>query len=309
MSTAFILNIPSRQQSNGETLIRGYVSNYASQAGYINAVIQSVAWVDGVYVVAGNVIGAQQFQNSFPLSSAYTNLIAALGPSASPAPVPSPSATSSVALPVGIAVGATALGVIVAGTAIYLTRQKRRRISFDPKAPTVMNALKNAIPTTLLSPLGTNGSLPNAIQPVNNTNEGYYDPELAIRPISFQENSHVQTLQKQASLPAAEMKARINFVAINNSKPSYDKIKSVSASLSPQIPHGFQQSASTRQLAHPFIARRHTLPPPPVSEFDLNRDSPSLQAAPPPPPPEMEEPRVAFNTRPVRQNYPPPPVE
>jgi hypothetical protein len=171
----------------------------------------------------------------------------------------------------------------------------------------VMNALKNAIPTTLLSPLGTNGSLPNAIQPVNN--EGYYDPEQATRPISFQENSHVQTLQKQASLPAAEMKARINFVAINNSKPSYDKIKSVSASLSPQIPHGFQQSASTRQLAHPFIARRHTLPPPPVSEFDLNRDSPSLQAAPPPPPPEMEEPRVAFNTRPPRQNYPPPPVE
>ena len=305
MSTAFILNIPSRQQSNGETLIRGYVSNYASQAGYINAVIQSVAWVDGAYVVAGNVIGAQQFQNSFPLSSAYTNLLAALVPSASPAQAPS--TAPSVALPVGIAVGATALGVIVAGTAIYLTRQKRRRISFDPNAPTVMNALKNAIPTTRLSPLGTNGSLPTAIQPVNN--EGYYDPEQATRPISFQENSHVQTLQKQASLPAAEMKARINFVAINNSKPSYDKIKSVSASLSPQIPHGFQQSASTRQLAHPFIARRHTLPPPPASEFDLNRDSPSLQAAPPPPPPEMEEPRVAFNTRPPRQNYPPPPVE
>jgi hypothetical protein len=308
MSTAFILNIPSRQQSNGETLIRGYVSNYASQAGYINAVIQSVAWVDGAYVVAGNVIGAQQFQNSFPLSSAYTNLIAALGPSASQAPAQASSTSSSIALPVGIAVGATALGVIVAGTAIYLTRQKRRRISIDPNAPTVMNALKNAIPTTLLSPLGTNGSLPNAIQPVNNTNEDYYDPELAIRPLSFQENSHVQTLQKQASLPAAEMKGRINFVAINNSKSVNDKIKSASASSSPQIPHGFQQSASTRQLVHPFMTRRHTLPPPPATEFDLNRDSPSLQPPPPPPPPE-EEPRAAFNARPVRQNYPPPPVE
>jgi hypothetical protein len=308
MSTAFILNIPSKQQSNGETLIRGYVSNYASQAGYSNAVIQSVAWVDGAYIVAGNVIGAQQFQNSFPLSSAYTNLIAALGPSASPASAPS--TASSVALPVGIAVGATALGVIIAGTAIYLTRQKRRRIAFDPNAPTVMNTLKNAIPTTRMSPLGTNGSLPTAIQSVNNTNGDYYDPEQATRPVSFQENSHVQTLQKQASLPASEMKARINFVAINNSKPSYDKIKSASASASssPQIPHGFQQSASTRQLAHPFMARRHTLPPPPVSEFDLNRDSPSLQPPPPPPPPE-EEPRAAFNARPTRQNYPLPPVE
>jgi hypothetical protein len=301
MSTAFILNIPSRQQSNGETLIRGYVSNYASQAGYVNAVIQSVAWVDGAYVVAGNVIGAQQFQNSFPLSSAYTNLIAALGPSASQVPAQAPSSASSIALPVGIAVGATALGVIVAGTAIYLTRQKRRRISIDPNAPTVMNALKNAIPTTRLS-------LPNAIQPVNNTNEDYYDPEQATRPVSFQENSHVQTLQKQASLQASEMKARINFVAINNSKSINDKIKSASASSSPQIPHGFQQSASTRQLVHPFMARRHTLPPPPVSEFDLNRDSPSLQQPPPPPPPE-EESRAAFNARPVRQNYPPPPVE
>jgi hypothetical protein len=306
MSTAFILNIPSRQQSNGETLIRGYVSNYASQAGYVNAVIQSVAWVDGAYVVAGNVIGAQQFQNSFPLSSAYTNLLAALGPSASPAQAPS--SASSVALPVGIAVGATALGVIVAGTAIYLTRQKRRRISIDPNAPTVMNALKNAIPTTRMSPLGTNGSLPTAIQSVNNTNGDYYDPEQATRPVSFQENSHVQTLQKQASLQASEMKARINFVAINNSKSINDKIKSASASSSPQIPHGFQQSASTRQLVHPFMARRHTLPPPPVSEFDLNRDSPSLQQPPPPPPPE-EESRAAFNARPVRQNYPPPPVE
>jgi hypothetical protein len=302
MSTAFILNIPSKQQSNGETLIRGYVSSYAAQAGYSNAVIQSVAWVDGAYIVAGNVIGAQQFQTSFPLSSAYTNLLAALGPSPLPAQAPTqaPSSASSVALPVGIAVGATALGVIVAGTVIYITRQKRRRISIDPNAPTVMNALKNAIPTTRLS-------LPNAIQPVNNTNEDYYDPELAARPISFQENSHVQTLQKQASLPAAEMKARINFVAINNSKSVNDKIKSASASSSPQIPHGFQQSASTRQLTHPFMARRHTLPPPPVSEFDLNRDSPSLQ--PPPPPPPEEEPRRAFNAMPPRQNYPPPPLE
>ena len=300
MSTAFILTIPSTQQSNADTLIRGYVSNYAAQAGYSNAVIQSVAWVDGAYVVAGNVVGAQQFQNSFPLSSAYTNLLAALVPR----PSPTPSSAPSVALPVGIAVGATALGVIIAGTAIYLARQKRRRISFDPNAPTVMNQLKNAIPATRMS-------LPTAIQPVNN--EGYYDPEQATRPISFQDNSHVQTLQKQASLPAAEMKARMNFVPINN-KLSYDKAKmsSVSASApapaSPVIPHGFQQSASIRQLAHPFMARRHTLPPPPASEFDLNRDSPSLQPPPPPPPPE-EEPRRAFNAMPPRQNYPPPPVE
>ena len=257
--------------------------------------IQSVVWVDGAYVVAGNVVGAQQFQNGFPLSSVYTNLLAALVPSASPAPT----AASSVALPVGIAVGATALGVIVAGTTIYLTRQKRRRIAFDPNAPTVINQLKNAIPTTRMS-------LPAAIQPINN--EDYYDPEHATYPVNFQENSHVQTLQKQASLPAAEMKARINFIPVNNSKSLNDKIKIASALSSPQIPHGFQQSASTRQLAHPFMARRHTLPPPPASEFDLNRSSPSLQPPPPPPPPE-EEPRRAFNAMQSRQNYPPPPLE
>ena len=298
ISTAFILNIPSNQQANADALIRGYVSSYAAQAGYSNAVINTVTWVNGAYTVTGNVVGAKQFQNAFPLSSVYTSLLTALAPLPIVSPSPSSSVAPSVALPIGIAVGATALGVIIAGTAIYLTRQKRRRISIDPNAPTVMNALKNVMP-------GTRTSLPNAIPPVN---EDYYDPEQATRPINFQDNSHVQTLQKQASLPAAEMKARINYVAINNSKPSYDKIKTVPASLSPQIPHGFQQSPSTRQLAHPFIARRHTLPPPPVSEFDLSRDSPSLQPPPPPPPPE-EEPRTAFNARPPRQNYPPPPVE
>jgi len=302
MSTDFTLRIPSTQQANADTLIRGYVSSYAAQAGYSNAVINSVTWANGAYTVNGNVVGAQQFQNGFPLSSAYTNLLASLVPS----PTPAPSSAPSVALPIGIAVGATALGVIVAGTAIYLTRQKRRRISFDPNAPTVMNQLKNAIPATRMSPLGTNGSLPTAIKPVNNMNEDYYDPEQASRPISFQENSHVQTLQKQASLPAID-KARINFVTIPN-KPSYDKIKMTSAPSSPVIPHGFQQSLSTRQLAHPFMARRHTLPPPPASEFDLNRNSPSLQQ-PPPPPPLEEEPRVAFNAMPPRQNYPLPPVE
>jgi hypothetical protein len=300
MSTAFTLNIPSTQQSNADTLIRGYVSSYAAQAGYSNAVINSVTWVNGAYVVTGNVVGAQQFQSGFPLSSAYTNLIASLAPS----PSSTPSASPSVALPVGIAVGATALAVIGAATAIYLTRQKRRRISVDPNAPTVMNTLKNVIPATRMSPLGTNGSLPTAIQPIN---EYYYDPEQATRPISFQENSHVQTLQKQASMPAAELKARINFVPINNTKPAFDKVKmSTSIPSSPVIPHGFQQSLSTRQLTHPFMSRRHTLPPPPASEFDLNRSSPSLQ--PPPPPPE-EEPRVAFNALPPRQNYPPPPIE
>ena len=295
MSTDFTLRIPSTQQSNADALIRGYVSSYAAQAGYSNAVIQSVTWVNGAYIVTGNVVGAQQFQTGFPLSSVYTNLLAALVPSPSPAPTTAP----SVALPIGIAVGATALAIIGAATAIYLARQKRRRISFDPNAPTVMNQLKNAIPATRMS-------LPTAIQPVNN--EGYYDPEQATRPISFQENSHVQTLQKQASLPAAEMKARMNFVPINN-KLSYDKAKMVSAPASPQIHHGFQPAASTRQLTHPFMARRHTMPPPPASEFDLNRDSPSLQSAPPPPPPEEEEPRRAFNAMPPRQNYPPPPVE
>jgi hypothetical protein len=293
MSTDFTLRIPSNQQANADTLIRGYVSSYAAQAGYSNAVINSVTWANGAYTVNGNVVGAQQFQNGFPLSSAYTSLIASLAPS----PTPTPSSAPSVALPIGIAVGATALGVIVAGTAIYLTRQKRRRISFDPNTPTVMNQLKNAIPATRFS-------LPTAIQPVNN--EGYYDPEQATRPVSFQENSHVQTLQKQASMPAID-KGRINFIPVNNSKSLNDKIKSASASSSPVIPHGFQQSASTRQLTHPFMARRHTLPPPPVSEFDLNRDSPSLQQA--PPPPLEEEPRVAFNALPPRQNYPPPPVE
>ena len=277
------------------------MSSYAAQAGYSNAVINSVTWVNGAYIVLGNVVGAQQFQTGFPLSSVYTNLLAALVPSASPAPSTAP----SVALPIGIAVGATALAIIGAATAIYLARQKRRRISFDPNAPTVMNQLKNAIPATRMS-------LPTAIQPINNTNEDYYDPEQATRPVSFQENSHVQTLQKQASLPASEMKARMNFVPINN-KLSYDKAKmssvSASAPVSPVIPHGFQQSASMRQLAHPFMARRHTLPPPPASEFDLNRHSPSLQPAPPPPPPEEEEPRRAFNAMPARQNYPPPPLE
>jgi hypothetical protein len=297
MSTDFTLRIPSNQQANADTLIRGYVSSYAAQAGYSNAVINSVTWANGAYTVNGNVVGAQQFQNGFPLSSAYTNLLASLVPSFSPAPAPSPSAASSVALPIGIAVGATALGVIVAGTAIYLTRQKRRRISFDPNTPTVINQLKNVIPATRFS-------LPTAIQPVNN--EGYYDPEQATRPVSFQENSHVQTLQKQASMPAID-KGRINFIPVNNSKSFNDKIKSASAPSSPVIPHGFQQSASTRQLTHPFMARRHTLPPPPASEFDLNRDSPSLQQAPPPPP--EEEPRIAFNALPPRQNYPPPPVE
>jgi len=295
MSTAFTLNIPSSQQSNADTLIRGYVSSYAAQAGYSNAVINSVTWVNGAYVVSGNVVGAQQFQSGFPLSSAYTSLIASLAPS----PTTTPSSAPSVALPIGIAVGATALGVIIAGTAIYLTRQKRRRISFDPNAPTVMNTLKNVIPATRFS-------LPTAIQPVNN--EGYYDPEQASRPISFQENSHVQTLQKQASMPAAELKARINFVPINNTKPAFDKVKmSTSVPSSPQIPHGFQQSLSTRQLTHPFMSRRHTLPPPPASEFDLNRDSPSLQ--PPPPPPPEYEPRTAFSALPSRQNYPLPPLE
>ena len=302
MSTDFTLHIPSNQQANADALIRGYVSSYAAQAGYSNAVINSVTWANGAYTVTGNVVGAQQFQTGFPLSSVYTNLLAALVPS----PSPTPSSAPSVALPIGIAVGATALAIIGAATAIYLARQKRRRISFDPTAPTVMNQLKNAIPATRMSPLGTNWSLPTAIQPVNN--EGYYDPEQATRPISFQENSHVQTLQKQASLPAAEIKARMNFVPINNSKSVSDKIKIVSMPSSPPIPHGFQQSPSTRQLIHPFMARRHTMPPPPASEFDLNRDSPSLQSA-PPPPPEEEEPRRAFNAMPPRQNYPPPPLE
>ena len=298
MSTAITLNIPSSQQANADTLIRGYISNYAAQAGYSNADINSVTWANGVYTVTGNVVGAQQFQNGFPLSSAYTNLLASLVPS----PSPTPSSAPSVALPIGIAVGATALAVIGAATAIYLTRQKRRRISFDPNAPTVMNTLKNAIPATRMS-------LPTAIQPVNNMNEDYYDPEQATRPISFQENSHVQTLQKQASLPAAEIKARMNFIPITNTKSSIDKIKmSTSAPASPQIPHGFQTSPSTRQLVHPFMARRHTLPPPPASEFDLNKSSPSLQQPPPPPPP-PEEPRVVFNALPPRQNYPPPPLE
>jgi len=300
MSTEFNLRIPSNQQTNADTLIRGYVSSYAAQAGYSNAVINSVTWANGAYTVLGNVVGAQQFQNGFPLSSAYTNLLASLVPP----PSPTPSSTPSVALPIGIAVGATALAIIGAATAIYLARQKRRRISFDPNAPTVMNTLKNAIPATRMSPLGTNGSLPTAIQPVNN--EGYYDPEQGTRIVSFQENSHVQTLQKQASMPAID-KARINFIPVNNSKSLNDKIKTSSAQSSPQIPHGFQQSASTRQLTHPFMARRHTLPPPPASEFDLNRYSPSLQSQPPPPP--EEEPRVAFNALPPRQNYPPPPVE
>jgi hypothetical protein len=295
MSTDFTLRIPSNQQSNADTLIRGYVSSYAAQAGYSNAVINSVTWVNGAYVVLGNVVGAQQFQNGFPLSSAYTNLLASLAPS----PTPSPSVAPSVALPIGIAVGATALAIIGAATAIYLARQKRRRISFDPNAPTVMNQLKNAIPATRMSPLGINGSLPTAIQPINN--EGYYDPEQAMRPLSFQENSHVQTLQKQASLPVAEMKARMNFIPVNNSKSLNNKIKAVSAASSPVIPHGFQPAASTRQLVHPFMARRHTMPPPPVMEFDL------LQSAPPPPP--EEEPRASFNAIPPRQNYPPPPVE
>jgi len=282
MSTAFTLSIPSTQQANADTLIRGYVSNYAAQAGYSNAVVNSVTWANGAYTVTGNVVNAQQFQNGFPLSSAYTNLIASLAPSATPAPSTAP----SIALPVGIAVGATALGVIVAGTAIYLTRRKRRRISFDPTQPTTINQLKNALPMTIIS-------LPKPPPP--STNEQYYDPEQAARPANFHENVH---LPKQPSQPDLD-KLRTKFVPINN-RLSYDKAKM--ASIGSQVPHGFQQSASSRQLIHPFMSRRNTLPPA-TTEFDLN------YIAPPPPPPPEDEPRVAFNALPPRQNYPPPPVE
>jgi len=290
MSTAFSLTIPSTLQSNGDTLIRGYVSNYAAQAGYSNAVINSVTWANGAYTVLGNVVGAQQFSSGFPLSTAYVNLLAALVPSPSPVPQAAP----SVALPIGIAVGATALAVIGAATTIYLMRQKRRRIAFDPNQQTVMDTLKNAIPATRMS-------LPKAIQPVNET---YYDPEQGTHIVKFHGNSF---LERQSSMPAVDLQARMNFTPITN-KPAYDKIKIMtSAPSSPQIPHGYQPTASSRHLVHPFMSRRNTLPPP-VAEFDLNNVSPTLTGAPPPPPPE-EEPRVAFTALPPRQNYPPPPVE
>jgi hypothetical protein len=289
MSTAFSLTIPSTLQSNGDTLIRGYVSNYAAQAGYSNAVINSVTWANGAYTVLGNVVGAQQFSSGFPLSTAYVNLLAALVPSPSPAPQAAP----SVALPIGIAVGATALAVIGAATTIYLMRQKRRRIAFDPNQQTVMDTLKNAIPATRIS-------LPKAIQPVNET---YYDPEQGTHNVKFHGNSF---LERQPSMPAVDLKVRVNFTPMNNSKPVHDKVKMMSSA--PQIPHGFQPAPSTRQLVHPFMSRRNTLPPP-VTEFDLNNVSPTLAPLAPPPPPEEEEPRVAFTALPPRQNYPPPPVE
>ena len=279
MSTAFTLNIPSNQQANADTLIRGYVTSYAAQAGYSNAIINSITWANGAYTVTGNVVGAQQFQNGFPLSSAYTSLLASLVPSSSP----SPSAAPSIALPVGIAVGATALAVVGAATAIYLTRQKRRRISFDPNAPSVINALKNAMPATRMS-------LPKSLPP--STNEEYYDPEQATHSKNFHENIH---LSKQPSQPDLD-KIRTKFVPINN-KLSYDKAKM--ASITATVPQGFQPAPSARQLIHPFMSRRNTLPPA-TTEFDLNH-------LPPPPPP--EEPRVAFNALPPRQNYPPPPLE
>ena len=288
-----MINIPSGQTSNADTLIRGYISNYASQAGYSNAVIQSVTWRNGEYTVIGNVVGGQQFSSGFALSSAYANLLSALAPS----PSPTPSVTPSIGLPIGIAVGATALAVIIATTAIYLTRQKRRRISFNPNQQTVMNTLKNVIPATKIS-------LPTKTQPVN---EDYYDPEQATQPTNLQMVDHSYALQRQASQIVMEAKPRLNFTPITNNKMSYDKIKMLTGSLpppAPVIPHGYQPSPSTRQLVNPFQARRHTLPPP-ATEFDLTRVSPSLEAPPPPP----EEPKATFRAQPPRQNYPPPPLE
>jgi hypothetical protein len=283
VSTVFILHIPSTQQTDGETLIRGYVSNYAAQAGYSNAIIQTVTWANNTYTVVGNVNNAQQFQSGFALSSAYSNLLTALSPPSAPA------APSSIALPVGIAVGATALGIISAATAIYLNRKKRRQVSFDPTQPSTLNQLKSAMSMTM-----TKMTLPQNVQPIN---ESYYDPEQGNVNSNFTDNVH---LARQPSLSNVDLKLRTKFIPINN-RVSYEKAKMVVNTPNISTITSAYKQPSTRQLVNPFMSRRNTIPPP-LGEFDI----------PPPPPPTFkleDEPKVSFQPIKIDEIYPPPPIE
>jgi hypothetical protein len=274
--TIFTLQIVSRQNSNADTIIRGYLSSYASSAGYSNAIVNSITWENGVYTVIGSIVNPGQFAASFPLSVGYSNLLANLNPS-SPAPTPMTNAQiSSLALPIGLAIGGTAIIAISIGGILYVFRQRRRKVvnirSPVPETkifvPTLAPSKVAPMPTDLYSDnmnMMSNEGLPAYPFPTQ-SEPSAFTPQIggvSSRMVALPQP--INRLKVGASLPSA----------INNFKPDHDAVKRLSAQLvvSPSM-RNLQQTI----VKNPF-QRRSTYP---TADADLPPPPP------PPPPPPMD---------------------
>jgi len=176
-ATIFTIQIPAQQNSNADTIIRGYVSSYAASAGYSNAIVQSITWTNGVYTVIGSVVNPGQFSSSFPLSVGYTNLLANLNPM-----TPTPTATApSIALPIGLAVGGTVVVAVAIGGMLYIVRQRRRKVVQAPIPETKM-----FVPTPAsVAPMPTDLYADTMTMMNNEAHPPYPPPPFETSPVTF----------------------------------------------------------------------------------------------------------------------------
>jgi len=294
MTTTFTLIVPGPLVSNSDTLIRGYVTSYAAQAGYTNAVVQSVTWANNAYTVTGYVTNAQQFSSGFPLSSAYGNLLNAINP-------PTLQSSLSAGGVVGIVFGVLLAATLITVPAIYYNRERLAKF-INNKPEQVEKKTENPLsinsenqPPQIIQNKQLRMSLPRV-------EESYYDPESSEQDSGFRmvSNDYIKTLIRQASLANIEGVAvpnRVNFAPINNRKPAYDAIKMASRvgeppSLTvpppppvpstplspfvkqnsasnlpikpialPSVVSGFPKSASLKTAVNPFLRPDQQLPP------------------------------------------------
>ena len=148
---SFVMYIAGSQQVNATALISQAINSYLGGNGA--ATVTSV-WSNGVYTVTGMSAMASLITSNFPSSVQYVQLLQTLqivSASASPNPVQA----TSLLLPVGISVGGMILlGGIIAGAALVVRSQRKRRKLYAP-SPTLtkMNTEAYAPTMTTLAPL------------------------------------------------------------------------------------------------------------------------------------------------------------
>ena len=311
-ATIFTLRIPTQQNSNADTIIRGYISSYAASAGYSNAIVNSITWENGAYTVVGSVVNPVQFSSSFPLSVGYSNLLANLSPS-----TPTPAASSSpigLALPIGLAVGGTAIVAISIGGILYIVRQRRRKV-VNIRSP-VPETRMSVTTREKVAPMPTDLYTDNMNMMSNEALPSYTisqsDPLgsfAAERDCPSRSRAPRGDTSVMAFAPQPINRLKIGTImpsAINNFKPDHDAIKRLSAQLvvSPSM-RNLQQTVTKNPFQRPLADLRSAEGNPcwerssqqgrstyPTADADLPPPPPfgsSLQnTLPPPPPPPMD---------------------
>ena len=298
-ATIFTLRIPTQQNSNADTIIRGYISSYAASAGYSNAIVNSITWENGAYTVVGSVVNPVQFSSSFPLSVGYSNLLANLSPSTPTPSVASP--ISSLALPIGLAVGGTAIVAISIGGILYVVRQRRRKVvnirSPVPETKISVPAKVAPMPADLYTDnmnMMSNEALPS--YPILQSDPlGSFAAE---RDCPSRSRAPRGDTASMAFAPQPINRLKVGTImpsAINNFKPDHDAIKRMSAQLvvSPSM-RNLQQTVTKNPFQRPLADLRSAEGNPcwerssqqgRLTYPTANADLPPL---PPPPPPPMD---------------------